>query len=181
MRAAVGDSSSVMKDVARGEATLGLVGQKTERPTLESEPIGTDTLVLILAPTHRLAGRKSISLRALAEEPLVIREPGSGTRCALRKGLERAGSSLDAMSISLEMGSNATIKDAVKRGLGVSFVSRSAAERELSAGELLTVPVRGLVLTRYLYAVYHRRRPLSPPASAFLHFLKAHPLKPDRR
>ena len=170
-----------MKEVTKGLASLGLVGQKAEKSSLESEPIGTDTLVLILAPGHPLAVRKSISLAVLAREPLIIREPGSGTRCALRKGLERAGSSLDAMTISLEMGSNAAIKDAVKRGLGVSFVSRSTVERELSAGELVSVQVRGLVLTRYLYAVHHRRRPLSPAASAFLHFLKAHPLKPDRR
>jgi DNA-binding transcriptional LysR family regulator len=181
VRAAVGDSSSVMKEVAKGLASLGLVGQKAEQPSLESEPIGTDILALIFPPGHPLAGRKSISLAVLSREPLIIREPGSGTRCALRKGLERAGSSLDAMTISLEMGSNAAIKDAVRRGLGVSFVSRSTVERELSAGELVSVQVRGLVLTRYLYAVYHRRRPLSPAASAFLRFLKANPLKPDWR
>jgi DNA-binding transcriptional LysR family regulator len=181
VRATVGDSGSVMKDVARGVVTLGLVGQKVEMPSLESEAIGTDTLVLILAPGHPLAGRKSITLGMLARQPLIIREPGSGTRCALKKGLERAGASLDAMTIALEMGSNAAIRDAVRRGLGASFVSRSTVERELTSGELASVQVRGLVLTRYLYAVHHRRRPLSPAASAFLHFLKAHPLKPDRR
>jgi DNA-binding transcriptional LysR family regulator len=181
VRATVGDSRSVMKEVARGEATLGLVGQKPEKASLDSQPIGTDTLVLILAPDHPWAARKGVSLRALAAEPLILREPGSGTRCALRKGLERAGASLDAMNVTLEMGSNAAIKDAVRRGLGVSFMSRSTVARELAAGELKAVPVRGLVLTRYLYAVSHRRRPLSPAASAFLHFLKAHPLKPDRR
>ena len=85
------------------------------------------------------------------------------------------------MTIPLEMGSNAAIKDAVKRRLGVSFVSRSTVERELTSGELRSIQVRGLVLTRFLYVVYHRRRPLSPAASAFLHFLKANPLKPDRR
>src|SRR5262249_51762809 len=121
------------------------------------------------------------SLAVLAREPLIIREPGSGTRCALRKGLERVGSSLDAMTVSLEMGSNAAIKDAVRRGLGAAFVSRSTVDRELSSGELASVPVRGLVLTRYLYAVYHRHRPLSPKASAFLRFLKANPLQPDRQ
>jgi DNA-binding transcriptional LysR family regulator len=181
VRASVGDSSSVTREVMKGLAALGLVGQKAEKSGLESEPIGTDTLVLILAPDHPLSGRKSISLAVLAREPLIIREPGSGTRCALRKGLERAGSSLDAMTISLEMGSNAAIKDAVRRGLGASFVSRSTVERELASGELVSVQVRGMVLTRFLYAVYHRRRPLSPSASAFLRFVKANPLQPDRR
>jgi DNA-binding transcriptional LysR family regulator len=181
VRATVGDSGSVMKEVAKGEAALGLVGQKAEKSSLESEAIGTDTLVLILAPGHPLAGRKSITLGTLARQPLIIREPGSGSRCALKKGLERAGSSLDAMTIALEMGSNAAIRDAVRRGLGASFVSRSTVERELASGDLESVQVRGLVLTRHLYAVHHRRRPLSPAASAFLHFLKAHPLKPDRR
>jgi DNA-binding transcriptional LysR family regulator len=170
-----------MKDVARGEATLGLVGKKDEKKSLESRPIGTDVLVLIVPPGHALAARKSISLTILAREPLIIREHGSGTRCALRKSLERVGSSLDEMNVTLEMGSNAAIKDAVKRGLGASFVSRSTVERELGSGELRAVTVRGLVLTRTLYAVFHRRRPLSPAASAFLHFLEANPLKPDRR
>lgn len=181
VRATVSDSDSVMKDVARGEAALGLAGKRAEKPGLESRPIGTDALVLIVPPGHALAARKSISLSALASEPLIIRERGSGTRCALRQGLERAGSSLEAMNVALEMGSNAAIKDAVKRGLGASFVSRSTVERELGSGELKAVTVRGLVLTRTLYAVHHRRRPLSPAASAFLHFLEAHPLKPDRR
>jgi DNA-binding transcriptional LysR family regulator len=181
VRATIGDSGSVMKDVVKGTATLGLVGQKTENPSLESRPIGTDSLVLILPPKHPLAGRKNISLKTLAAEPLIIREPGSGSRCALRKGLERAGASLDAMNITLEMGSTAAIKDAVRRGLGASFVSRSTVERELGSGELKTIAVRGLTLTRTLYAVYHRRRPLSPAASAFLHFLESHPLMPDRR
>jgi DNA-binding transcriptional LysR family regulator len=180
VRATVGDSRSVMKEIVSGEATLGLVGQKAEKPALASEPIGTDTLALILAPTHPLARGKSVALKALENEPLIVREPGSGTRCALKKGLERAGSSLDEMNVTLQVGSNAAIKDAVRRGLGVSFVSRSVVARELSSGELKTVQVRGLVLTRYLYVVYHRRRPLSPAASAFLQFLKAHPLKPDR-
>lgn len=181
VRAIVGDSGSVMNEVSKGQASLGLVGQKAEKPTLESQVIGTDTLVLILAPSHPWAALNSISLKALAQEPLIIREPGSGSRCALKKALERIGSSLDSMNVTLEMGSNAAIKDGVKRGLGVSFVSRSTVDRELCSGELKSVQVRGLVLTRCLYAVHHRRRPLAPPASAFLHFLKAHPLKTDRQ
>jgi DNA-binding transcriptional LysR family regulator len=179
VRVSVGDSSSVMKAVSRGEATLGFIGQKSDRANLNCEPIVRDTLVLILAPHHPWTTRTSISLGALAKEPLIVREPGSGTRCALMKGLEQVGTTLDAMNLTLEMGSTGAIKDAVRRGLGISFVSRSIVERELKTGELSSVRVRGLRLVRFLYVVYHRRRPLSAAAAAFLHFSKSHLAKSD--
>ena len=132
--------------------------------------------MLIVPCGHPWATRRSISLNALIGEPLIIREFGSGTRCALEKSLERAGTSLADLEIALELGSNAAIKDAVKRGLGVAFLSRLAVTRELDAKELRAVAVRGLCLTRDFYLVYQRRRPLSPAASVFLHFLESHPL-----
>jgi DNA-binding transcriptional LysR family regulator len=152
------------------------VGQKAERASLESRPIGSDSLVLIVSSGHAWATRRTVSLDALADEPLIIREPGSGSRSALEKSLERAGSSLAGLSVSLELGSNAGIKDAVKRGLGVAFLSRFCVQRELAAKELRAVRVRGLDLARQFYLVYHRRRPLSPAASVFLHFLESHPI-----
>jgi len=176
VRATVSDSGSVMTDVEKGKASLGLLGQKVERVGLESRPIGTDSLVLITPSGHPWATRRSISLDALAGEPLIIREPGSGSRCALEKGLDRVGTSLARLSVSFELGSNAGIKDAVKRGLGVAFLSRFCVQKELKAKELRAVHVRGLRLTRQFYLVYHRRRPLSPAASTFLHFLESHPI-----
>jgi DNA-binding transcriptional LysR family regulator len=176
VRATVGDSGSVMRDVERGRATLGLVGQEAEKPSLESRSIGSDTLVLVVANGHRWASRKRIPLKALTGEPLILREHGSGSRHALEKSLERAGASLTGLNVTLELGSNAAIKDAVKRGLGVAFLSRLAVRREIDAGELREVMVSGLSLTRHFYLVHHRRRPLSPAASVFRHFLESHPI-----
>ena len=176
VRATVGDSGSVMQDIEKGRATLGLVGQEAEKPSLEFRPIGSDTLVLVVAPGHRWAARKRIPLKALTGESLIIREPGSGSRSALEKSLERAGTSLAGLNITLELGSNAAIKDSVKRGLGVAFLSRLAIQREIDADELRAVTVSGLSLSRHFYLVYHRRRPLSPAASVFLHFLESHPI-----
>ncbi|QDV35570.1 LysR family transcriptional regulator [Tautonia plasticadhaerens] len=181
VRASAGDSGSVVRDVVTGRATLGLVGKEAGTPALESRPIGTDLLVLIVPPGHAWASRKAISLKALAIEPLVIREPGSGSRCALEAGLGRAGASLAGMNIALELGSNSAIRDAVRRRLGVAFLSRPAVQPELDSGALRAVGVRGLDLARHLYVIHHGRRPLSPAASVFLHFLTAHPLDPDRR
>jgi DNA-binding transcriptional LysR family regulator len=172
----VSDSGSVIKDVEKGRASLGLIGQKAENPTLETRSIGRDSLVLIVPAGHRWAIRRAVSLDALVGEPLIVRESGSGSRRTLEKSLERAGRSLADLNVSLELGSNAAIKDAVKRGLGVAFLSQFCVKRELDSKELRAVTVRGLCLTRDFYLAYHRRRPLSPAASVFLHFVESHPL-----
>ena len=176
MRATVSDSGSVIKDVERGRASIGLIGQKAEKPALETRPIGRDSLVLLVPLGHPWATRRSVSLDALVGEPLIVRESGSGSRCALEKSLERARRSLAELNVSLELGSNVAIKDAVKRGLGVAFLSRLCAQRELGSEELRAVAVRGLCLTRHFYLVYHRHRPLSQASSVFLHFIESHPI-----
>ena len=171
VQARVSDSEAVIQEVVKGRVTLGLVGQQADKPSLVFRPIGGDTLVLVVAAGHRFAARKRISLRALTGEPLIIRERGSGSRCALEKSLERSGASLAGLNITLELGSNAAIKDAVKRGMGVAFLSQLTVRRELDADELQAVAVTRLSLDRHFYLIHHRRRPLSPAASAFVHFL----------
>ncbi len=180
VRATVSDSGLVLKDIEKGRAALGLVGQKTDHPNLEYRTIGSDCLVLIVHSRHPLASRKAASLTALKSETLIIREPGSGSRCALEDGLARAGTSLSAFNVALELGSNAAIKDAVKRGLGVAFLSQLAVQRELGAKELRTIAVKGLELERDFYVVFNRRRPLPPAAAVFLHFLETHPFEAGR-
>jgi DNA-binding transcriptional LysR family regulator len=176
VRASVGDSGSVIAELEKGEASLGLTGQEPRRPRLEARPFGSDCLVLVVDPAHRWASRKRITLKALAREPLILREPGSGSRAALEKSLMRAGLSLAGLNATLQLGGNTAIKDAVKRGLGVAFLSRLVIQRELDAGELRAVAVSGLALDRRFYLVHDRRRPLSPAATAFLHFVETHPI-----
>lgn len=125
---------------------------------------------------HHWATRKRIPVKALAGESLIIRERGSGSRAALEKSLERAGLSFAGLNIVLELGSNAAIKDTIKGGLGIAFLSRLAIQREIDTDELRAVTVSGLSLTRHFYLVYHRRRPRSAAASVFVHFLRSRPI-----
>ena len=174
------DSGSVLKDIEKGRATVGLVGQKTENAQLDFRPVGSDRLVLVVPCGHPAADRRTLSIRALQRQNLILREPGSGSRCVLEKGLEGAGLSLAVLNMTLELGSNAAIMDAVRRDLGVAFLSELPVRRDVDAGELRTVTVRGLDLARSLYLVFHRGRPLAPAALAFLQFLETHPLQSDQ-
>jgi DNA-binding transcriptional LysR family regulator len=83
---------------------------------------------------------------------------------------------LAELDVAFELGSNAAIRDAVRRGVGVAFLSYLAVQRELESGELSRAGVEGLHLRRHFYSVYDRRRRLPAAAGAFIHFLEAHPL-----
>ena len=134
VRATVSDSSLVLKDIEKGRATLGLVGQKTENPNLEFRPIGSDSLVLIVNSKHPSARPKNHLAQGPEKREAHHPRARVGSRCALEKGLARAGTSLAALNVTLELGSNAAIKDAVQRGLGVAFLSQLAVRRELELG-----------------------------------------------
>jgi LysR family transcriptional regulator, low CO2-responsive transcriptional regulator len=181
VRATVSDSVSVLRDIEKGHATLGLAGLEVASSNLDSRQIGSDRLVLIMPSQHGGAARKSITLRSLGREQLIIRESGSGSRSVLERALERAGTSLAALNVTLELGSNSAIKDAVRRGVGVAFLSRMAVQRELDSRELRSVAVTELDLTRHFYVVFDRRRPLPAAAAVFVHFLEAHSLSAKRK
>jgi len=173
------DSDAVIAGVERGRSAFGIVGKRAEQPSLVSEPVGTDFLVLVVPSDHPWAESGRATLESLVQAPLLLREPGSGSRCALKASLDRSGIPLHALNVAIELGSNAAIKDAVLQGLGVAFLSRSVVHRELESGALRSIAIPGLDLSRKLYAIHDRRRPLDVLASSFLSFLKTHPLEPE--
>lgn len=178
VKATVGDSASVTARVERGEASVGLVGRTTDNPHLQFTHLARDRMVLIVPPGHPLAARKSVTITQLCRHPVVLREAGSGLRHCFGKALERAGRSLTDLQITLELGSNEGIKEAVLRGLGVAILSAFAVQKELDAGTLHSLAVRDLHCDRDLYIVQDRRRVLPLPARLFLHHLDTHPVAP---
>jgi len=175
VRATVGDSRTALQEVEKGRAALALVGNKAEAAHLEFRRLGADCLLLVVPPGHRWAGQH-ISAVALRDEPLLLREAGSGSRSAVIKNLERSGVVMSDLNVALELGSNAAIKDAVERGLGVAFLSSFAVQKELDHGDLVRVEVEELKLERDFYVAYDRRHPLPPTAMAFLHYVEANPI-----
>ncbi|MFQ5856691.1 MAG: LysR substrate-binding domain-containing protein [Anaerolineae bacterium] len=102
---------------------------------LQVRPFATDELVFIAPMGHRLAGQAELEPQNLADETLIWREQGSGTREAMEAVLSRLGIQ---PARSLELRGCEGVKRAVAAGLGISFVSKHAVELELAQG-LLTV------------------------------------------
>jgi len=176
IRATVSDSMGVMAQVERGEASLGLVGRKTDNPHLEFRYLASDRMVLIVPPSHPLSRRKKVSVKQLARYPLVLREVGSGLRHCFEKSLDKAGLSLADLRVVLELGSNEAIKEAVLRDVGIAILSTYAVQKELKAGQLHGLEVSDLHCDRDMFVVHDRRRVVPFPGRLFLIFLETHPI-----
>jgi DNA-binding transcriptional LysR family regulator len=172
VKVTVADSEIVLGRVEHGQAHLGLVGKKGDSPHLDYRCFACDTLAVVVPAAHPWRGRKQVSLGQLAGQPLIVREPGSGSRWCLERALVKAGKSLADLQVALEVGSNEAIKEAVLQGLGLAVLSTHAVAKEVRAGRLHALKVRGLPLLREMFAVRDRRRALPVPARLFLDLLE---------
>jgi DNA-binding transcriptional LysR family regulator len=167
----ISDSRGTVQAVIDGQVEVGIVGADPGNRSLEARALMPDELVVVVPPAHPWVGRTEATLEELRGEPLVIREPGSGSRQALERALEDAGTSLGAMRIIAEMSSTGAIKQAVKAGVGLSIISRRAVEDEERLGLVGCVRLQELAVTRQFYVVTHAGRSRSPLCRAFLEFL----------
>ncbi len=163
---AMGNSEQVIELVREGKAELGFVEGLASLAGLRSQVVHDDELLVVVAPSHRWATRGgSVSASELATTPLVLREPGSGTRDVLETALRGVGLSVRPV---VELGSTTAIKNAVASGLGPAVLSRLALRAEVEDGRLVAVPVDGVDLSRSLRAVWRRGQPLTRPARRLL-------------
>lgn len=165
----VSDSSIATAAVESGEADVGFVGELPRSSKLEATAVAQDALTLVVASGHPLAGKATTTLTRLRREALIVREPGSGTRRCVERALEERGLSPAELTIAMEVNSNDAIRAAVKRGIGVAFVSERASRH---ATGLVPVKVRGLRPRRQLYVIRDPGRVLPAPARQFLQFVQ---------
>lgn len=144
---------------------IALVEGPVEDEELESRAWRTDVMSLIADPNHRFASLdRAIEGAALAEEILIVREPGSGTREVVAQALAAAG--IEPKQ-TLEIGSTEAIKQAVAAGLGVAIVSDAAITDQVRLGRLKRVPMRNLAIDRTLWQLKVPGRIEIPAAAAF--------------
>ncbi len=169
----VGSSRQVSDWVEEGRVELGVVGARPATRALVARELMADDMVIVVPRDHPWAGRGTAALADVRTEPLIMRERGSGSREALERALDAVGLGLGAFRVVGEMGSTQAVKQAVRAGVGIAFVSKRAVEDECRAGLLTCVRVRDLTVARSFYLVTHRERTRSPLAQAFAELIES--------
>jgi molybdate transport repressor ModE-like protein len=153
-----GNSAAVARRLLSGEADLGFVEGVGVPPGLDFAVIAHDRLVVVTAPSHPWARRRRpVPAAELAATPLILREPGSGTRQVLDVALGGLARPL------IELSSTTAVKASAVSGAGPAVLSELAVGEELSLRRLVRIPVAGAVLARDLRAVWPTgHRPVGP-------------------
>jgi DNA-binding transcriptional LysR family regulator len=150
------------------DVDLSVMGRPPGELAARSEAFAGHPLVFVCPPGHELLRAGQPPVTALAPFPFIVRERGSGTRNAMENFFREHR--FDPR-ITMEMGSNETIKQAVMAGMGVSFLSLHTVGLELKTGLLKRLDIQGTPIMRTWHVVHLQRKMLSPAAEAFRYFL----------
>jgi len=124
-----------------------------------------DNEYLVLAPATHWAVGQQVSLQALAGEPFLLREEGSGSRHVIDEHMRESGIQL---KVRLSLASNEAIRELVASGMGLTVLSRQALGGLPERDGLAILDVAGFPLTTQWNVVHLRTKVLSIPAKAFL-------------
>lgn len=155
----VHNTHDVLSDLLEARCDLGFIEGPQPPRGVNHLVVAHDELVLVVTPRHPWAGRSEpVTGDELWITPLVMREPGSGTRVALDEALGAPAQP------AVELASNAAVRVSVQSGTAPAVLSRLAVSDALATGALLEVPTT-LRLHRQLRAVWTGPRRLRGPAA----------------
>ncbi len=115
---------------------------------------------------------KLIDIHDIAKYPLLVREPGSGTRKCFETALLKRHLKPEDLHVVGELGDTEAIKAAVREGMGISYISNRAVREELSRGLLKVLSVKGFPgVKRSFYIITKKGRSTSPQTEALLRII----------
>lgn len=157
--------------VANGQVDLAIIGGEVPselKEVLEIIPYAEDELALIIPPNHPLAQQETIAKEDLYHLNYITLDSQSTIRKVIDQVLTRGNIRTNDLKVEMELNSIEAIKNAVLSGLGASFVSVTAIEKELKMGVLHRATIDGVEIRRTLSVIVNSNRYRSKAAEAFI-------------
>ena len=167
------DSSGVVEMILSHKADVGFTGTVLERGSCTYIPFYQDELVILTPAAERYRARKDADIASwIPEEPVILREEGSGTRKEALRLLAQTGIDITRLNVAAMMENQETIKRSVSSGMGISILSKLAAREEIDSGKLLAFPLGETGGKRDINVVYDAGYPSLPAADKFIKTVK---------
>jgi len=162
LRYAAKGSVELAEQLRDSQLDIAILSLPDRRPAgISTTPLAREPMVLVCAPEHRLAKRKSIRISELGGESFIDHPAGWGTRAAIDQSFATTGV---RRQVAYEVGDTPSIVNLVRHGFGVAFLPPSI----VPPGENVRfVPVRGKGPQWEISLALPSNRPVTVAARAF--------------
>lgn len=160
-----GPQPALLEELRGGRLDLCLCSAGREHPDLAWEHLWNEDLFVHVPPRHRLAGRNTVDLAEIADEPIISLKPGSGLRRITDALYAKAGFT---PRIVFEGEEVVTLRGLIGVGFGVLLAPRLDGP---AADGVVALPVRTPRCERPVGLAWLRSRYLSESAAAFRDFI----------
>ena len=138
----VNNTKALLEKLKNGEINFVILEGFFEKSKYDSVVFSEEEFIAVCSPDSELAN-KQVSLKELLEERIILRENGSGTRDIFEHILYRHNFTVESFKRKCEAGNINVIKELVKNNLGITFLYKAAAERELAENQLSRINISG--------------------------------------
>jgi len=167
----INNKESILQRLENNEDDLYILGH------IPPKNLDIDTVAFAENPIYVMAGKnhplakqnKRISLKQLAEQALIFREPGSGLRDLVESKFASKGLK---PNVRMVLSNNEAIKHALIGQLGISVLSLHTILLEGKKGPISLLNVEGFPVNRKWHLVYRKGKELSVVAQSFVTFLR---------
>lgn len=159
-------NTRILEDkLLRSELDIALVEGRIEKPDIITEKAMDDQMVVICSRDHEFYGKKEIRIRDLVNQPVILREQGSGTRAQLEAEALARHIPLD---IVWDCYNTEAIINGVIDGHGISVISRRLVEKQVREGTLWMCELADADFSRSFDLAHHRDKYVSEALQYFV-------------
>lgn len=166
----VSNKATVLDLLEQNQSDFSLVSVLPKHVALQRIELMPNTLYLVGAGNKSLQN-ELFHKQTIEKLPLIYREEGSATRMAMEKFIEK---SRITVKKKIQLTSNEAVKQAVIAGIGFSIMPVIGLKNELENKQLQIIPIKGLPIKTSWNLIWHRKKRLSPVATAFKEYIEQH-------
>jgi DNA-binding transcriptional LysR family regulator len=165
-----GNREEIVRHLGAHEIDIAVIGTPPDELKPTATRFAKNPMGFLASPDHPLMAESRLTMARLAEEHLLVRERGSGSRATLSRLFKEAGLQL---RIGSELSSNEAIKQMCIAGFGPAYLSLHACILEMKAGLLALLPLPRSVIERDWFVAHApAAKQLPQLAFAFERFLR---------
>ena len=169
------DSQGIIARLKEGLFDIGMIGMKPDDDEICCIPFCRDNMIIITPVNDHfleLKYKNNYTASELLNEPIIMRETGSGSKKTADMFLEKLGINESDLNIIARINDQEAIKNMVVNGLGISIISELAVKNLLAEKRVLGFPLDRKYSGRQFYLIHMKDHLLNQQLKDFLKFVQ---------